>query len=81
LQRLDHAVRGWAGDVAFDRTLIAMLDQQPGVLRPSLAVALQAHDHPGGVHPFAFHDELQLTLGEGLANVFKSLFRRQSPRT
>ena len=69
-------VVGRSRGVAVYRALVAVLDQEPGVLRLAGRVALQAHDHPGPVHPLAFHDELQLALGEGLADVLEALLRR-----
>ncbi len=64
------------GRVAFDRAFVAMLDQQPGVLRLAGLIALQPHDHPGSVHPLAFHDELQFALGQRLADVLEALLGR-----
>ena len=73
--RGDRAIGvGWTIGIAGLGRLVAVLDQHPG--GAPTAVALGAHQHPRTVHAAAFHDELQFALGQGRADLLKTLFGR-----
>jgi hypothetical protein len=76
-----HGARGGNRSVLIGRGLvvreccfIAVLDQYP--VRPAAVIGFRAHDDPGAVHPFAFHDEFQFAFGQGAGDILEAFFRR-----